>query len=113
MEKKKRKTTRGKHTIRRSKASAADVLGRASAVRPIPPKWREQYNRLIELRDYLLNRKGVLAKDALEEKPTYSMHMGDAGTDEFDRDFALSMISSEQGALYEIEQALIRIRQGT
>jgi RNA polymerase-binding transcription factor DksA len=39
--------------------------------------------------------------------------MADAGTDEFDRDFALSMISSDQNALYEIEAALNRIRSGT
>src|SRR5206468_4518133 len=57
--------------------------------------------------------KGDLARDAAEERPTYSMHMADAGTDEFDRDFALSMMSSEQNALYEIEEAINRIRDGT
>ena len=36
--------------------------------------------------------------------------MADAGTDHYDRDFALGMLSSEQGALYQIEQALDRIR---
>jgi RNA polymerase-binding transcription factor DksA len=45
--------------------------------------------------------------------PRYSMHMADAGTDEFDRDFALSMASSEQEALYEIDQALDRLQTGT
>jgi RNA polymerase-binding transcription factor DksA len=79
----------------------------------IRPKWQKHYNRLVELRNYLLNRKGDLAKDAAEERPSYSMHMADAGTDEFDRDFALSMMSSEQDALYEIDNALNRIREGS
>jgi RNA polymerase-binding transcription factor DksA len=39
--------------------------------------------------------------------------MADAGTDTFDRDFALGMLSSEQDALYEIDEALNRIRDGT
>jgi RNA polymerase-binding transcription factor DksA len=39
--------------------------------------------------------------------------MADAGTDEFDRDFALGMLSSEQDALYEIDEAINRIRDGT
>ncbi len=41
------------------------------------------------------------------------MHMADAGTDSYDRDVALSMLSHEQDAIYEIEQALNRIRNGT
>jgi len=79
----------------------------------IASKWQKHYKWLIELRDHLLSCKGDLAKDASEERPTFSMHMGDAGTDEYDRDFALSMISSEQDALYEIEQAFNRIQSGT
>ncbi len=40
-------------------------------------------------------------------------HMADAGTDTYDRDFALGMLSSEQDAAYAIEEALNRIRNGT
>ena len=39
--------------------------------------------------------------------------MADVATNSYDRDWALSMISSEQNVLYEIEQALNRIRTGT
>jgi RNA polymerase-binding transcription factor DksA len=38
--------------------------------------------------------------------------MADAGTDAYDQDFALGMLSSEQDAAYEIEAALDRIRSG-
>ncbi len=39
--------------------------------------------------------------------------MADAGTDTFDRDFALSLVSSEQEALSEVEAAIKRIKNGT
>ena len=39
--------------------------------------------------------------------------MADAGTDSYDRDFALSMLSAESDALYEIDQAITRIQSGT
>src|SRR5436309_15208315 len=108
---KKRQTK--KRPTRRPKARAADVLGSPVKTTRVRPKWQKHYRRLIELRNHLLQRKGDLAKDAVEERPTYSMHMADAGTDEFDRDFVLSMMSSEQDALYEIDQALKRIEDGT
>jgi RNA polymerase-binding transcription factor DksA len=43
----------------------------------------------------------------------YSLHMADSGTDNFDRDFALSLLSSDQDAIYEIEEALKRIERNT
>jgi RNA polymerase-binding transcription factor DksA len=39
--------------------------------------------------------------------------MADAGTDAFDRDFALGMLSTEQDTIYQIEQAIDRIQNGT
>jgi DnaK suppressor protein len=68
---------------------------------------------LQDLRDHLASKKGLLAEDARQESPNFSMHMADAGTDTYDRDWALSMLSSEQNALYEIDQAMNRIRDGT
>src|SRR4051794_16961346 len=100
-------------STRRTKARAADVLGVSTVLPRVPPKWQKHYKRLVELRDYLLHHKGDLARDASDERPTFSMHMGDAGTDEYDRDFALSIMSSEQDALYEIDQALNRIQNAT
>jgi DnaK suppressor protein len=43
----------------------------------------------------------------------YSLHMADSGTDNFDRDFALSLLSSDQDAVFEIEEALKRIERKT
>lgn len=52
-----------------------------------------------------------LAKESAEEMSSYSLHMADSGTDNFDRDFALSLLSSDQDAVYEIEEALKRIEK--
>jgi RNA polymerase-binding transcription factor DksA len=54
-----------------------------------------------------------LAKESATEMESYSLHMGDSGTDNFDRDFALSLLSSDQDAIYEIEEALKRIEKGS
>jgi RNA polymerase-binding transcription factor DksA len=99
---------------RKAKASTEDILnGRRAVPDRVPSKWRAHYERLRELREHFLSRQNELARDAAEEVPSFSTHMADAGTDTYDRDLALGMLSSEQDALYQVEQALDRIRQGT
>jgi RNA polymerase-binding transcription factor DksA len=98
---------------RKPRAATADILGQPHAPERISSRWRAHFRRLTELRDYLLRRQGGLAKDANDQQPAFSTHMADAGTDTFDRDFALGMLSSEQDALYEIDEALNRIRDRT
>ncbi len=97
---------------RKAKAATGDIIGTPPRKPRIPLKWREHYQHLWELREHLAQRQADLAKDALEELPTFSSHMADAGTDTYDRDFALGLLSSEQDALYEIEEALNRIQTG-
>src|ERR671926_191098 len=58
-------------------------------------------------------RGNGLAKESAEEMASYSLHMADSGTDNFDRDFALSLLSADQDAIYEIEEALKRIEKNT
>jgi RNA polymerase-binding transcription factor DksA len=79
----------------------------------VKPQWAKYYHRLVELRDRLLNQMDGLAKESAQEMPGYSLHMADSGTDNFDRDFALSLLSSDQDAIYEIEEALKRIEKNT
>src|SRR5579863_1745815 len=97
---------------RKPKARTQEVLGVAAQPAHIDPKWRKHYQRLIELREYLTNRRAELNNDALSEQPSFGVHMADAGTDTYDRDFALGMLSSEQDAIYEIEEAIDRIHHG-
>ena len=107
------RTRKQPRTRRKPKAATSDVLGQARQAARISPKWRRHYNRLLQLRDHLRHRQVGLAQDARQEQPSLSTHMADAGTDTYDQDFALGILSSEQDALYEIEQALHRIRDGT
>ncbi len=100
-------------TRRKPRAASCDVLGPAVAPARVPSKWRHHYQHLLELRDRLANRQADLTKDALDEQPSFSSHMADAATDTYDRDFALGMLSSEQDASYEIEQAIYRIQTGS
>ncbi|HYG36529.1 MAG TPA: TraR/DksA C4-type zinc finger protein [Clostridia bacterium] len=100
-------------TRRKRKATTQDVVGDVQAPIRIPSKWQKHYDHLMRLRDHFLRRQVNSAKDAIEEAPSYSLHMADAGTDTYDRDLALGMLSSEQDAVYQIEQALNRIQNGT
>jgi RNA polymerase-binding transcription factor DksA len=79
----------------------------------IKPEWLKYYNTLLDLRERLLNQMSGLAKESAEQLASYSLHMADSGTDNFDRDFALSLLSSDQDAIYEIEEALKRIERNT
>jgi len=101
-------------------ATTAAILGRpmakaqaAAEPRKVKAEWQKYYNRLLELREQLLHQMNGLAKDSAQEMPGYSLHMADSGTDNFDRDFALSLLSSDQDAVYEIEEALKRIEKKT
>jgi DnaK suppressor protein len=79
----------------------------------VKPEWAGFHRHLLELRDQLLKQMSGLAKESAQEMAGYSLHMADSGTDNFDRDFALSLLSSDQDAIYEIEEALKRIEKNT
>jgi RNA polymerase-binding transcription factor DksA len=105
----------------KSAATSASILGVPMAkgskdFRPtvrINPEWAKYHENLMDLRDRLIRQMSGLAKESAEVMPGYSLHMADSGTDNFDRDFALSLLSSDQDALYEIEEALKRIEKNT
>jgi len=111
-------------------ASLADILGfnpkrtKAADVieeRSVPEKYKRYHKLLIDLRKHLTEgierhseetlKRSV--KDDAGDLSSYGQHMADAGTDTFDRDFALSLVSNEQEALSEIDAAIKRIHDGT
>src|SRR6476619_1285140 len=75
---------------------------RTGALSPFEQRQRE---KLLALKDTLLDSMNGVAKDSLRSR--------DAGSDAYDRDFALSLLSQEQDSLYEIDEALKRIEIGT
>lgn len=79
----------------------------------VKAEWAKYYRTLLDLRERLQRQMSGLAKESAEELAGYSLHMADSGTDNFDRDFALSLLSADQDAMYEIEEALRRIEKGT
>ncbi len=113
-------------------ASLADILGFNPAKgkkaptamideSEVPEKYRRYYRLLLELRHHVLTQLGEhteetllkSSKDDSGDLSGYGQHMADAGTDTFDRDFALSLVSNEQEALAEIEAAIKRVHAGT
>src|SRR5260221_732939 len=77
-----------------------------------------QKQRLLELRDHFLDQMQSVAQDSLRsrsennEASAVGQHQADAGSDAYEKDFALSLLSQEQDALYEIEEALKRVESG-
>jgi RNA polymerase-binding transcription factor DksA len=94
------------------KASTSDILGKTLGDWQVDPKWERQYQLLSELRSSVVSRRKNLVKIAAEEMSEPAQNLEEAGTDHYDRDFALGMASSEQEILYEIDHAMNRIKSG-
>lgn len=86
--------------------------------RRLNPWLKQQQLRLLALKDTLLDSMTGVARDNLRtghdahEVSAHGLHQADAGSDAYDRDFALNLLSQEQDALFEIDEALKRIARG-
>jgi RNA polymerase-binding transcription factor DksA len=110
-------------------ASLADILGYNPAQssppnrdeKKVPKKFKVYYDLLLDLRNHVHEELDLHTRETLKKSnkddsgdiASYSQHMADEGTDNFDRDFALSLVSTEQEALSEIDEAINRIFNGT
>ena len=111
-------------------ASIADILGfnpnkkkpsENISEKDIPNKWKKYYKLLLELRTHVKEELALHTSETLKQSSKdnsgdlsgYGSHQADAGTETFDRDFALGILSNEQDALNEIEEAIYRIKDGT
>jgi DnaK suppressor protein len=98
---------------------AAVLLGFNHREKKLDPFVRQQKQKLLQLRDAVVDSMAGVAQGTLRsraegsEASAFGMHQADAGSDAYDRDFALSLLSQEQDALYEIDEALKRIEVGT
>jgi RNA polymerase-binding transcription factor DksA len=108
-----------KTTRRESTESPAILLGLNHREKKLDPFIRQQKQKLLQLRDAVVDSMAGVAQGTLRsraegsEASAFGMHQADAGSDAYDRDFALSLLSQEQDALYEIDEALKRIELGT
>ena len=112
-------------------ASLDDILGLTPSVTKntkkikteadVPKKFLKYYRLLVDLRNHLsedlaFHTSETLKKSGKEDTGDlsgYGQHMADAGSEAFDRDLALNMVSSEQEALNEVEAAIQRIFNGS
>ena len=68
----------------------------------LSPFLRKQKERLVHLRDSMVDSMLGVAKDTLRsraegsEASAFGMHQADAGSDAYDRDFALSLLSQRK-----------------
>ncbi len=108
-----------KPSAKKASASPRALLTGNNHERKLSPFIRKQKDKLLQLRDAMVDSMAGVAQDTLRsraegsEASAFGMHQADAGSDAYDRDFALSLLSQEQDALYEIDQALKRIEVGT
>lgn len=113
---------------------ATPVKPTASTKSPVPPKiakpvrgkpltkreLKKFQKILVDLRERLQGDIRFLTTDNLHragretgaDLSGSAQHSADHGTDNFDREFALSLASTEQDVLYEVDEALMRIRDG-
>jgi len=116
-----RKTSRrsSKTNLQSADSPAAVLLGLNHREKKLDPFIRKQKQKLLQLRDAVVDSMAGVAQGTLRsraegsEASAFGMHQADAGSDAYDRDFALSLLSQEQDALYEIDEALKRIELGT
>ena len=111
-----------KKPVLKSKARAV-VEAPAKPLKPVfnAKQFSEYRSLLNKVRDRVVDEIAFLAGDNLNRSQressgdlsSYSFHMADQGTDNFDREFALNLVSSEQDVLYEIDEAISRIDSKT
>ena len=118
-QKKETDSANGQVNSRRSQKAPVASSNSSGNDENLSPFLRKQKGKLLQLRDSLLDSMMGVSRDTLRsraegsEASAFGMHQADAGSDAYDRDFALSLLSQEQDALYEIEEALKRVDAGT
>lgn len=92
------------------RASTADVLGANGLV---DARFRKYFDQLVEMRESLLERRGRLGDLSSMAEVNHNVNVADRGSDEYDAGEQFGQFSSDQDAVYEIDQALRRIADGS
>ena len=110
-------------TIELKATGATKKVSKNHKKKPIKPRKltafdKKQYKRLLDLKDQLIDSTYDHTKDTLKtigdgsDLSGSGQHTADAGSDAYDRDLALNLLSKEQDALYEIQDAIKRLERG-
>ena len=73
----------------------------------------EKAKVLNEIKNLAAENLNSTQRDLSGDLSGYSLHMADVGTDNFQRELALGLVSNEQQILYHIDEALKAIDEGS
>lgn len=120
-----KKTTSKKAVAKKSAKAASGAATPAkkapaapAEVKPMSSFVKKQYQRLLDLRDELMDSMYGMQQETLKsgleggEASGSGEHTGDAGSDAYDREFALNLLAKEHDSLEEIEAAIKRAEAG-
>ncbi len=86
----------------------------------VPKKWKQYYKLLMEIRAKYSKGISELSEDVLKrnddstsDMSAHGQHLGDAGSESFERDLAFTILSDEKETLAEIDAAVERMKQGS
>jgi len=108
-----KKTTTKKKAAGKTTATTIPLTGQIGKNKHFTVKQlKEQLRRLLELRERISGEIISINRDSLSQTDR-DPSLSDQGTDTFDREFALNQLSNEQDVLFEIDEAIRRIENGT
>jgi RNA polymerase-binding transcription factor DksA len=119
---KKKAPAKKKAAAKKAPVAAAPVVKKKKKARHLSAADLRKFQKmLLNIRERLVGEVKFLAGDNLNSsargasgnQSTYRLTNTDQGTDNFDREFALNLVSSEQDIIYEIDEALRRIENKT
>ena len=93
-----------------------ETEGKKGSAKPLNAFLRIQRENLLELREAFVGSMYIIAqetRDKAAERSALGSDLDDAGSDTYDRDFSLSLLSEGSSAVLEIDEALGRMERGT
>ena len=109
-----RKSTKEVATSSKTRAAAvvAPVAAKASARPKLTAKNKREFREmLLEMRERLAEQISKLQEESLRRYD--SVNSEEDGTDAYDRQFALTLAATEQDSVVAIDDALLRLEEGT
>lgn len=105
-----KKKTATKKTVKKNSKLSLSAAERESFREALLLKRREIFQNVFEIEGETLKKSRLDATGDLSSMP---IHMADIGTDNYEQEFALDLMDSERRILYEIDEALQRLEEGT
>ena len=76
-------------------------------------KKKVYYQRLVEMRDELIDEVQALSRQSLHSHKQAGEELADIGSDNFNREMDLSLMSEEDRHLQLVQEAILALKEGT